>query len=146
MIGRNEKIPVILQSGNQMIDIILNGRLASAEAAGVEVEILNAQAPETLPLSETDLCSLMLNLVDNAVAAASAPGIERARIRLELRVKGSFFVFTCENTCAAGEAQKKDGQGLGLKIVEGVVARYDCLMEMERAAGMYRVTVAIPTE
>ena len=120
-----------------MIDIILNGRLASAEAAGVEVEILNAQAPETLPLSETDLCSLMLNLVDNAVAAASAPGIERARIRLELRVKGSFFVFTCENTCAAGEAQKKDGQGLGLKIVEGVVARYDCLMEMERAAGMY---------
>ena len=145
LIGRNEKIPVIVQSGNQMIDIILNGRLASA-AAGIEVEILHAQAPETLPLSETDLCSLMLNLVDNAIAAASAPGVENPRIRLDLRVKGSFFVFTCENSCAAGKAQKKEGHGLGLKIVEGIAERYDCLMEVERAAGMYRVTVAIPTE
>ena len=96
-----------------MIDIILNGRLASAEAAGVEVEILNAQAPETLPLSETDLCSLMLNLVDNAVAAASAPGIERARIRLELRVKAVSSCSPAKTPARRARRKRRTGRGWG---------------------------------
>ena len=146
LIGQNENVPDILQSGNRMIDIILNGRLAAAKAAGVDVEIQNAQAPDTLPMRDADLCSLMLNIIDNAVAAASDPGLERPRIILDLRVKGSFFVFSCENTCGAGKASLKRGQGLGLKIVENIVARCDCLMETERAEGTYKVTVAIPTD
>ena len=146
LIGRNEKLPVIVQSGNRMIDILLNGRLAGAKAAGIDVEIHSAHAPETLPLCDADLCSLMLNLIDNAVAAASDPGLEQPRIALDLRVKGSFFVFSCENTCGAGKASLKRGQGLGLKIVENIVARCDCLMETERAEGTYKVTVAIPTD
>lgn len=60
LIGRNEKLPVIVQSGNRMIDILLNGRLAGAKAAGIDVEIHSAHAPETLPLCDADLCSLML--------------------------------------------------------------------------------------
>ena len=94
--GQNEKIPAILHSGNPMIDIILNGRLFAAEDAGIRVEILSAQAPETLPLSEAGLCSLMLNLVDNAIAAASGCDSAQRRIRLDLRVKDGFFVFACE--------------------------------------------------
>ena len=146
LIGQNKSVPAILQSGNQMIDILLNGRLAAAKAAGVDVKIQNAQAPAALPLSDADLCSLMLNIIDNAVAAASVPGLEQPRIILDLRVKGSFFVFSCENTCGAGKASLKRGQGLGLKIVENIVARCDCLMETERAEGTYKVTVAIPAD
>ena len=146
LIGQNKSVPAILQSGNQMIDILLNGRLAAAKAADVDVKIQNAQAPAALPLSDADLCSLMLNLIDNAVAAASDPGLEQPRIALDLRVKGSFFVFSCENTCGAGKASLKRGQGLGLKIVENIVARCDCLMKTERAEGTYKVTVAIPTD
>ena len=144
LIGESGKIPAILQSGNTMIDIIFNGRLAGAAAAGIEVEITGAQAPETLPLREADLCSLLLNLLDNAIAAASDPGLERARIYLDLRVKGPFFVFSCENSRAVGGGRKKDG--LGLKIVENIVERYDCLMEAEQGEGTYKVTVAIPTD
>lgn len=146
LIGQNENIPAILQSGNRMIDIILNGRLAAAKAAGVDVEIQNAQAPDTLPMRDADLCSLMLNIIDNAVAAASDPGLERPRIILDLRMKGNYFVFSCENTRAPGTAGKKDGHGLGLKIVENIVERYDCLMEVERAERSYQVTVAMPVE
>ena len=143
LIGQNEKIPAILHSGNSMIDIILNGRLFAAETAGIAVEIVSAQAPESLPLNEADLCSLMLNLIDNAIAAASACGRKQPRIRLDLRVKGGFFVFACENSRhPAGETAQ--GHGLGLKIVANIVERYDCLMETEQTEEVYKVTIAMP--
>lgn len=146
LIGQNERIPVIVQSGSSMIDIILNGRLSNAAALGIEVEISSAQAPQALPMSKADLCSLMLNLMDNALAAASAPTLKRRRIRLDLRVKGGFFVFVCENTCAQCAESPKQGHGLGLKIVKSIAERYDCLMELEHAAGSYKVIIAVPIE
>lgn len=146
LMGQNEKIPVIVQSGNSMIDIILNGRLSSAMSSGIEVEILSAQAPDMLPISKTDLCSLVLNLVDNALFAASLPGLEHPRIRLDLHVKSGFFVFSCENTCMVNTPKRKTEHGLGLKIVKNIVERYDCLMEAEHTAGMYKVTIAVPTD
>ena len=146
LIGQNESAPAILQSGNRKIDIMLNGRLASAKAADIEVEITSAQAPEELPLRDADLCSLVLNLIDNAIAAASDQSLKRRRIRLDLRVKGNFFVFCCENTCAAGAAAQSEGRGLGLKIVGAIAARYDCLMDVERAEGAFKITVAVPTD
>lgn len=146
LIGQNERIPVIVQSGNSMIDIILNCRLSNAAALGIEVEISSAQAPQALPMSKADLCSLMLNLMDNALAAASAPTLKRRRIRLDLRVKGGFFVFVCENTCAQCAESPKQGHGLGLKIVKSIAERYDCLMELEHAAGSYKVIIAVPIE
>ena len=144
LIGQNENVPDILQSGNRMIDIILNGRLAAAKAAGIDVEILSAQAPETLPMRDTDLCSLMLNLIGNAIAAAKAPGVRRAYIRLELRVKDHYFIFACENGCSP--TPSGHGNGLGLKIVESIVERYDCLMEIERSEDAFKATAAIPTD
>lgn len=145
--GQNEKIPAILHSGNPMIDIILNGRLFAAEDAGIRVEILSAQAPETLPLSEAGLCSLMLNLVDNAIAAASGCDSAQRRIRLDLRVKDGFFVFACENfRCPAVDADRAHGRGLGRKIVKAIVERYDCLMDTEQTEEMYKVTIAMPID
>lgn len=66
-------------TGNQMIDLLLNSRLAAAQDAGIAVELQLAQAPERLGLSDTELCSLLMNLLDNAVAGAQAP-VWRSRI------------------------------------------------------------------
>ena len=60
-----------------MLDVILNGKLSAAADAGIAVELVRTQAPDKLPLTNAELCSLMLNLLDNAVEAASAPGVKR---------------------------------------------------------------------
>ena len=52
LIGQNEKIRPVVQSGNQMLDIILNGKLTAAADAGIKVEIVRMQVPEKLPLSD----------------------------------------------------------------------------------------------
>ncbi len=56
LIGQNEKIRPVVQSGNGMLDIILNAKLSQAIEAGVKVEVLRCTAPETLPLSPTPNC------------------------------------------------------------------------------------------
>ncbi|MGN1144233.1 MAG: sensor histidine kinase, partial [Anaerovoracaceae bacterium] len=98
LIGQNEKIRPVVQSGNQMLDIILNGKLAAAAEAGIEVEIVRMQAPKKLPLSDAELCSLVMNLLDNAVKAASASGVTQPYIRLDAHLKNDFFVFSCKNS------------------------------------------------
>ncbi len=78
LIGQNEKVPSVIQSGNEMLDIILNSKLSAAADAGVEVRLTRTHAPRQLPLTDTELCSLIMNIMnimDNAMEAALAPGI-----------------------------------------------------------------------
>lgn len=77
LIGENEKIRPVIQSGNETMDIILNSKLSEAAGHGIAVETVRAQAPESLPQSDAELCSLVMNIMDNAIEAPSAPGVER---------------------------------------------------------------------
>ena len=152
LIGQNEKIRPVIQSGNEMLDIILNGKLSAAADAGIKVEIVRMQAPEKLPLSDAELCSLLVNIMDNAVAAASAAGVEQPYIRLDAHLKSGFFVFSCKNSAAREWMQGKKEQetgpthGLGLKIIRQISERYGDLMETERGTDDYKVMLAIPLD
>ena len=152
LIGQNEKIRPVVQSGNEMLDIILNGKLSAAADAGIKVEIVRMQAPEKLPLSDAELCSLLVNIMDNAVAAASAAGVEQPYIRLDAHLKSGFFVFSCKNSAARewmrGKKEQETGptHGLGLKIIRQISARYGDLMETERGTDDYKVMLAIPLD
>ncbi|MDD6188742.1 MAG: GHKL domain-containing protein [Clostridiales bacterium] len=152
LIGQNEKIRPVVQSGNQMLDIILNGKLTAAEDAGIKVEIVRMQAPEKLPLSDAELCSLLVNLMDNAVAAASEPGVEQPYIRLDAHLKNDFFVFSCKNSATWEWMQERKSQeavpkhSLGLKIIRQISQHYGDLMETERGPDYYKVMLAIPMD
>lgn len=146
LIGENEKIRPVIQSGNEMLDIILNSKLDEASGHDISVEIVRARAPESLALSDAELCSLIMNIMDNAIEAASAPGVERRYIKLDLHVKNSFFVFTCENAATPEWVKKESasGRGLGLRIIRRVTKRYGDLMNTEYVHGCYRVNLLLP--
>lgn len=146
LIGENEMIRPVVQSGNEMLDIILNGKLSAAEDAGIAVEITRMQAPDQLPLSDTELCSLMMNILDNALEAAGAAGPEGRYIKLDLHVRNNFFVFICENGATPEWINKKTApeRGLGLKVIHQIVERYGDLSRVEHGDGFYKVTVALP--
>ena len=89
--GEVAQTRTMANTGNQMIDILLNSRLAAAQDAGIAVELQLTQAPERLGLSDTELCSLLMNLLDNAVAGAQAPGVAKPYIKLDLHLKTAFL-------------------------------------------------------
>lgn len=146
LIGENEKIRPVIQSGNEMLDIILNGKLSAAAGAGITVEAVRTQAPESLPLTDAELCSLIMNLLDNALEAAAADGVKRRYIKLDMHIRNGYFVFTCENGATPDWINKKAApeRGLGLKVVRQIVERYGNLSDVEHGEDYYKVTVLLP--
>lgn len=73
------------------------------------MEVLQTDTPETLPLSDAELCALMMNLLDNAIHGAC--GTQKPLLRLDMHQKDGFFVFVCENStapdCPERSAKKK---------------------------------------
>ena len=111
LIGQNKKIRPVVQTGNEMLDIILNSKLSAAVDAGIKVELIRADAPGKLPLSDADLCSVVMNIMDNAVAAASCSGASQPFIRLDVHVKSDYLAFVCENSAdirLIGKQRKKE--------------------------------------
>ena len=145
LMGENEKIRPVVQSGNEMLDIILNGKLSVADAE-IAVELARTQAPDQLPLSDAELCSLVMNLLDNAVEAAAAPGVARRYIKLDMHIRNGFFVFTCENGATLDWINKDTApkRGLGLKVIRQIVERYGNLLKTEYGEGFYKATVMLP--
>ena len=154
LIGQNKKIHSVIQSGNETLDLILNGTLADIVDSEVNLQILNARAPKTLPLTDADLCSLITNIADNAAASVLTPGIQQPYVKLDMHVSNNFFVFTCENTAIPKDSAEKKRpstsvridtpHGLGLKIIQQIANRYNALLETEQGADYYRVTLALP--
>ena len=146
LIGENEKIRPVVQSGNEMLDVILNGKLNAAADAGIEVELARTKAPDKLPLTDSELCSLVMNLLDNALEATAAPGVKRRYIKLDMNVRRDYFVFTCENGATLEWINKKTApeRGLGVKVIRQIVERYGNLSDTEYGDDYYRVTVLLP--
>lgn len=150
LVGRLTQVRSVVDTGNQMVDLLLNSRLSPAQDAGITVEIARAQAPEKLSLSDEALCSLLTNLLDNAVAGAGAPGVAHPYIRLDLHIRNGFFVFVCENAATQAwmeKTQKKEPMqrhGLGRKIIQRIMAQHGNLIRTEMGEDYYRVTLALP--
>ncbi len=154
LIGENKKIRSVIQSGNHILDIILNARLADAAELGIELQIVSTNTPDTLPLSDKDMCALFVNIMDNAIAAAAAPGIEKPYIRLDMHMNDSFFVFVCQNSSTRTYVKQKsplqrgrlNKHGLGMKIIRQIISRYGNLIETEHGTDYYTITIALPLE
>lgn len=147
LIGQQQALSPVVQTRNQTLDIILNAKLGEAAGKGIAVETVRTDAPKSLPLSDAELCALMMNLLDNAIHAASLT--EKPFLRLDMHQKDGFFVFVCENAATSEppekSAEKKTAtqHGLGIKIMEQIINRHEDLMEVERLSDSYRITIAL---
>ena len=150
LIGKNKKIRQVVQTGNEMLDIILNNKLSAASDARIKVDIIKAEAPEKLPFSDADLCSLVMNIMNNALTAATASAAAERFIRLDVHVKSDYFALICENSANMDQIMKKSKKetvpkhGLGLKIIQETTERYQGLIDTEYSGSSYKVRIAIP--
>lgn len=157
LIGEMKEIRPVVQSGNKMLDILVNGKLGIAADKGIAVEIIRSQAPEKLPLTDTQLCSLITNILDNAISATSSFGVDKPYIKLDFHCKNNNFVFLCENTMnpeqssrrKTNERQQKipmTKHGYGLKIIRRIMKNFDDMISIENNGNIYKLSIIIPLE
>lgn len=152
LIGQNKKVRPILYTGNEILTIILNGKLSAAEDAGIHVKISRSIAPEKLPITDADFCSLIINMMNNAIRAASNSGAAEPFIHLDFHVKDSWFNIICENSADIKQIKtniKKETvpkHGLGIKIMKDITNRYEGLFDTEYGNDYYKVNIILPLD
>ena len=115
---------------NSIADAVLYGKATEASAAGVTFSV-EASLSENLHIQETDLMSLLSNLLDNALEAAIQA--EDPFVEVSIREKGGAVLIHVRNSFPANISpnllrtgkKEKNMHGLGLQIVDRICRKYN---------------------
>lgn len=119
---------------NTSLNALLNHYGAMAEKRGIETELrIELPPPEKMPLSNTELCSVVGNVLENAINAGTAQEEGEIYIRLSLRVeKNNAFYIVAVNSFN-GNPIKRNGRylstgkkrsGIGLRSITSTVEQH----------------------
>ena len=98
----------LIVTGNSAVDAILSSKLLSAYHNHIDVR-MNIQQLASLPLSETEMCVLLGNLLDNAIEACTNISDGQNRyIDIQIYPQQKMLFISVTN-CASGNYQYRDG-------------------------------------
>ncbi|WP_300345927.1 sensor histidine kinase [uncultured Oscillibacter sp.] len=148
-------IPALTCAPHPAINAVLTTMLARAQKQGIAVE-RRVDIPETLPFPDTELCAVLMNLLQNALEAnAQAPEGARKWLRVDLHIRGFHLYIGVENSCFApvdydGESglyrtTKEDpsAHGYGLKAVQAVARKYRSELLLQCSDGVFSAATAL---
>ncbi len=136
-----------------MIDHVLNTKLLQAKKHGIKTytEIL---IPEKISINEEDFCTIILNLLDNAIEASIKE--KDPDIQIYLNIKNNYLVFCIKNRVGHNVLKdnpklctsKKDtsAHGLGLKIIKRAIRNSNGIFDVSIKNNYFVATVMMPIE
>lgn len=139
-------------TGNPVLDGILNYKLQEAVAADITVD-MKLKVPEELELSVYDMNLILANLMDNSMEAVH--DIREKRIELGVRYisKGErVFIWFRNPYEGVRESiggnfrttkEDKDYHGYGLRTVEKIVKKYGGTLEIGTKNGIFEVRICL---
>ena len=148
-------IPALACAPHPAINAVLTTMLARARKQGIEVEH-RVDVPETLPFPDTELCTVLMNLLQNALDAnALAPMGARKWLRVDLHIRGYHLYIGVENSCFTpvdydGDSglfrttkADKSAHGYGLKAVQAVARKYRSELLLKCSDGCFSAATAL---
>ena len=142
-----------VNSGNNLVDDIVNLELSRATAAGVDVDSRIAVPPE-LPFEEIDLASVLMNLLDNAIEACAGVPAGQRSIRLGILADQGSLIVSVSNPAATAPVQAEGGRlrttksnadlhGYGTGIVRKIAEKYDGVADFSFDSGVFTAKVML---
>lgn len=126
---------------NFAVNAILQDAAPRAAQAGIAFTA-QVHIPNELTIPENDLCTLLMNMLDNALEACEQVGNPEERfIRFKAEVKNDFLAVKCENRYAGSlkedehgklQTTKPDAQahGFGITQMSAVAEKYHSLLDI----------------
>lgn len=115
--------------GDSTVNAVLTVKATAMEELGIRFSY-KIDIPTELLWSKTDICTLFVNALDNAIEACRQLPGEMRLITLESRMQKGLFVTT--------KADEKN-HGIGLKSMEEVVRQKDGKMELQVWDGKFEL-------
>lgn len=149
------KVDTVIKTGNVMIDAILNSKISLALANNIRVNA-KATVPNSLKISEIDLCVIIGNLLDNAMEACLRQEFEEERfIRVYIGILKQQLYISVSNS--VGGETKKNGttyfstknqanHGFGLMRIDKIVGKYLGYVNRQNEQDVFVTEVMLPLE
>lgn len=139
-----------IETGNEIVNQVINIKYAMAHKYQIPMDI-KIVLPQQLPIPDHHLCSLITNLLDNAIEASRK--IEDPKIVIEMKMVKDYLSLTIRNridpsmqnkalTIRTTKADKKQ-HGLGRQIINDIVRRYNGISTKEIKDGWYIASVML---
>lgn len=144
-------VDTMVKTGNVMVDAILNSKLSLIKSKNIEI---NAKAivPQSLAVSEVDLCVVIGNLLDNAMEACLRQETGERFIRVYIGTLKEQLYLSVSNS--AGMVIKENGHyrsqkqssthGFGLLRIDRIVDKYEGFVNRQNEEGVFVTEVLLP--
>lgn len=142
-----------VDTGNMMIDGILNYEKQQSVNAGVDMQFAKIIVMEKMVYNEFDMSILLGNLLDNAITAAAELGkagyvsirMEQNETRLRIEISNPYRQTLRRDRCGQFLTTKKDAKnhGIGLGNVRGIVQKYDGTLRFYTENQIFKVEVIL---
>lgn len=135
----------------------VNSILVAIQARAYEKDVkteLRVELPGTLPIPDRDLCILLMNMLDNALHAASEVPPECGRwIKFTMHIRNRYLFVETENSFTGPIDMDKNsglcitrrgaGHGYGMKTMLQIARKYHSELQIEAAGGVFLIRTAL---
>lgn len=139
-----------IETGNEIVNQVINIKYATARRLGIPMEI-EATLPQQLAIPDHLLCAVISNLLDNAIEASEK--IAKPAVFIKLHIVKSYLSVTVKNQIEPWQQESAKTRqttkeqphlhGLGLKIVQETVLKYNGISSFEAKDGTYTASIML---
>ena len=129
-----------IETGNPVIDILLNEKINYARSNGIEVKY-DIRFSSDCPVEDLDLCVILANAMDNAITACMKGDIEQPEISVMVCKRHHFLILEIANPVSA--VYQATEYGTGLKNIRHTVEKYEGTMEIEESKNYFKLTALL---
>ena len=152
----NQKRFLPAKTGSNAVDLLLFQKSQTAREHQLQIRYTISCNLKDHHFRDFDLCSLLGNLLDNAIEASknvAETAEKEPLIKLRMEAKGSMLFLSCENEFRGERVQKGDqflttkkdsaGHGLGLQSVKQICNKYGGTMETKAQDQTFLITILL---
>ena len=148
-----EALTPIRYCENETVNLILSSFANRARKIQVRLKA-EVKLPEELNVSDTELCALLSNALENAISAAAEIEDEKLRkVYIKAMINNDKLVISTENAYVGEitmegdlpQSNKKEaGHGFGIRSMVSIVERHGGLYSFETEGGVFIMQLMLP--
>ena len=144
----------VIDTGNPVIDALLNDKLIIANRLGIEFE-RELNLPQNLRVAPEDICAILGNSLDNAIEAIKRINNKaiRRQMALSMVYRDSYLIIVVNNTIDMiplregkffrSSKSSPELHGIGMHSIERTVKKYDGNMVVKCDQGIFKLEIVL---
>lgn len=137
-------------TGNKFVDYLLTQKANEAKDSNIKF-MADVQLPPEISIEENDLCSLLMNLMDNAIDACRKE--KDGDIQLQIHTDSQYLYISIKNRSSVDvlksnpllltSKKDSDNHGIGMRVIRSIVTKYQGYFQNYWENGVYVVDIML---